>query len=291
MKAKLDIGALRALCAIADRGGVSRAAASLALSQSAVSHKIKRLEESLGCAVLDRRAGHPLLTREGEKLLRFARRILALHDDAVSTLSTEPLSGHIRLGVTEDATSGGLSSVLARFTRLQPAVRVQIGVAQSRIIGDRLASGELDVGVLQVFAEERRADDVTLASDALHWVKSPDLAMETGRPIPLLTFDQDCFYRDWALHAEPPPPSGFQIVIECASIAGILSAVKAGLGVTLLNARHLQPDMEIVTDGFPTPPDIAYVLRAGRSAHTSSVKALVRTLTSDADWHRPLSPR
>ncbi|WP_312869947.1 LysR substrate-binding domain-containing protein [Jiella pacifica] len=158
-------------------------------------------------------------------------------------------------------------------------------------MSDRLDRGELDVGVLQVFADERRADDVTLASDALHWVKSPDLAIDTGKPIPLLTFDQDCFYRDWALHAEPPPPSGFQIVMECASIAGIISAVGAGLGVTLLNARHLQPDMEIIANGFPTPPDIAYVVRTGRSADTSAVKALARTLTSDADWHRPPSPR
>ena len=52
---KLDISALRALLAIAEHGGVTRAADHLALSPSAVSHKIRRLEETLHCSLLTRR--------------------------------------------------------------------------------------------------------------------------------------------------------------------------------------------------------------------------------------------
>ena len=79
----LSISALKALSAVADQGGVIRAAEKLALSQSAVSHKIKRLEESLGCVLLNRRAGGPLLTEDGYHLLAYGRRIVSLHDEAV----------------------------------------------------------------------------------------------------------------------------------------------------------------------------------------------------------------
>lgn len=282
---KLDIGALQALCAIHDRGGVSRAAAALALSQSAVSHKIRRLEDALGCALLDRAAGRPRFTREGEKLLGYARRILALNDEALHALSTEPLSGRIRLGVTEDMTSGGISRVLGRFTRLHPAVSVQIGVAQSRVIADRLERGELDAGVFQVFAADRRPDDVTLIEDGLHWVKSPDLALDTARPMPFLAFDDDCFYRDWALHRAARPGAGFRIVMECASIAGMTSAVRAGLGVTLLNGRHIEPGFDVLTGPFPPPPDLAYIVRTGRKARNATIMALVKIVAGEPDWH------
>jgi DNA-binding transcriptional LysR family regulator len=287
---KLDIGTLQALCAIHDQGGVSRAAVALALSQSAVSHKIRRLEDALGCALLDRGAGRPRFTEEGQKLLGYARRILALNDEALHALSTEPLSGRIRLGVTEDMTSGGVSRVLGHFTRLHPAVSVHIGVAPSRVIADRLGRGELDVGVFQVFAADRRPDDVTLMEDSLHWVKSPDLALDTAQPMPLLAFDDNCFYRDWALYHAAEAGAGFRIVMECTSIAGMTSAIRAGLGVTLLNSRHIEPGFNVLTEPYPKPPDLAYIVRCARKARNATVMALVKIVAGESSWHseRPL---
>src|SRR5215510_6732838 len=80
---RLDIDALRALCAIEDSGGVTRAAELLGLSQSAVSHKVKRLESSLECELLRRRPGAPLFTAAGQDLLAYAKRILGIHDEAL----------------------------------------------------------------------------------------------------------------------------------------------------------------------------------------------------------------
>ena len=66
---RLDIDALRALRAIQQHGGVTRAAEALGLTQSAVSHKVKRLETSLDCDLLNRRAGAPMFTSAGQDLL------------------------------------------------------------------------------------------------------------------------------------------------------------------------------------------------------------------------------
>ncbi|MFC6496344.1 LysR family transcriptional regulator, partial [Gemmobacter lanyuensis] len=80
---RLEIDALRALIAVQDHGGVTRAATALGLTQSAVSHKIKRLEISLDAELLSRRPNAPLFTPAGMDLLGYARRILGIHDEAV----------------------------------------------------------------------------------------------------------------------------------------------------------------------------------------------------------------
>lgn len=120
---RLEIDALRALHAIRRHGGVTRAAEALGLSQSAVSHKIKRLETSLDCELLSRKAGAAMFTAAGEDLLDYAGRILGLHDEALLSLTKTPLAGRIALGLTEDTTLTDLSRILGRFRRLHPDVR------------------------------------------------------------------------------------------------------------------------------------------------------------------------
>lgn len=288
MTSKLDIGALQALCAIRDHGGVTRAAHRLALSQSAVSHKIRRLEEALGCALLDRRPGHPAFTQEGDRLLHYARRILTLHDEAVASLSTDPLNGLVRLGVTEETTHGALARVLGRFARLQPDVTVVTEVSQSLTIAAQLDRGEIDAGIFQLFLDQRRQDDILLSEDDLAWVKSRDLELDPGHPIPFLAFGESCFYRRWAMEAAPLPSHGFSTVMRCASLSGILSAVRSGLGVTLLNTRHLGPDMEALTEGFAPPPPVATIVRVGKSAQSRAVRALVRQIAEEDGYRQPV---
>lgn len=289
MGPKLDIGALQALCAIRDHGGVTRAAHHLALSQSAVSHKIRRLEEGLGCRLLDRRPGQPAFTAEGERLLQYARRILAINDEAVASLSTEPLNGLIRLGVSEETTHGALARVLGRFARLQPEVTVVTGVLQSLTIEEQLDRGELDIGIFQLFCDRRRSGDILLSDDRLVWVKSRDLELDPGRPVPFLAFDESCFYRRWAMEATPLPRHGFATVMRCASLSGILSAVRAGLGVTLLDARHVGPGMEVISEGFAAPPPSATIVRSGRQAQSRAVRALLRQIVEE-DGFRATPP-
>ena len=284
MTPKLDIGALQAICAIRDHGGVTRAAHHLGLSQSAVSHKIKRLEEGLGCALLNRRPGQSAFTPEGERLLHYARRILTINNEAVASLSTDPLSGLIRLGVTEEATHGALARVLGHFTRLQPDVTVLTEVSQSLRIAAQLDRGEVDVGIFQIFLDQRRSNDFLLCENELGWVKSRDLELDWQRPIPFLAFDDTCFYRRWAMETAPMPPHGFSTVMRCASLSGILAALKSGLGVTVLNAHHVGPDIEAIAEGFASPPPVATIVRVGKNANSRAVQALVRQITEEKGY-------
>lgn len=271
---RMDIEALRTLCTIADNGGITRAADILSLSQSAVSHKIKRLETNIGCNLLARRAGAPLLSDDGKRLLSYARRICSLHDEALQSLSKEPLSGQIRLGMTEDVTSSDLSRILGRFTRLQPDVTVRTNIKQSLVLQKDLDMGLVDIAVMQVFTHELQPKDITLFKDKLHWVCAPDLSVDFSRAVPFLSYDKDCFFKNWAMENSYTLDNGLETVLECASSAGIASAVRAGLGVALLPGRYLTDGMHIIEGHFPSAPELSYTLRIGKTSHLRHIQSL-----------------
>jgi molybdate transport repressor ModE-like protein len=272
---RLDIDALRALRAIRLHGGVTRAADALGLTQSAVSHKLKRLEASLGCELLDRRPGGATFTADGSALLDYAEKILGLHDEALASLAKSELEGRILLGLTEDTTCSDLARILGRFRRLYPHVAVRTKVRMSLVLRSMLERGELDVAIVQVFAHEVRPTDVVLFRENLHWVKARDLTLIPTGPIPFLSFDDDCFYRHWALDVGQDGDTDLETVFECTSAAGIVAAVEAGLGVALLNERHLRPEMEIVDSRLPEPPPLAYVVRRAKKARNPALESLI----------------
>ncbi|MGR3678034.1 MAG: LysR family transcriptional regulator [Paracoccaceae bacterium] len=281
MSERLEIDALRALLAISHHGGVTRAADHLAISQSAVSHKIRRLEQTLNCQVLTRRAGAPLFTEAGVRLLDYARRMTELHDEALASLGKKQLAGAITLGLTEDTATTGITRILGRFTRLYPDITVRIRTSQSLTAQKRLSAGELDLAVMQVFKHDVHRDDLILFNDTLHWVKSPDLSIDPSHPVPFLSFDDACFYKQWGFTEGQAEGGQLSNVLECPSAAGIQSAVRAGLGMALLNGLHVTPDMEIIDGIFPPPPDLTFVARLGKGRGTPAVKALMEEIRTD----------
>ncbi|HTO34187.1 MAG TPA: LysR family transcriptional regulator [Pararhizobium sp.] len=278
---RLEIDALRTLCAIRHHGGVTRAASALGLSQSAVSHKIRRLEENLDCELLGRRAGTPMFTSAGEDLLDYAGRILGLHDEALLSLSKTPLAGRLDLGLTEDTACSDLARILGRFKRLHPNVSVRTRVRMSLVLRAMLDRGELNAAIIQVFAHEVRPTDTVLFRESLHWVKHPDLPLPLSGPIPFLSFDDECFYRQWALDIGQDDEVVLETVFECSSAAGIVAATNAAMGVALLSDRHLRGDMQIVHTRLPSPPALAYVVRRARRSRNTALDTLIGEIEKD----------
>ena len=281
MTEKLEIDALRALRAIRRHGGVTRAAKELNLSQSAVSHKIKRLEAALDCPLLARQAGGPLFTEAGERLHDYAVRIINLHDEALADLGKKSLDGAIRLGLTEDATTSQIAGVLGRFTRLYPGVSVRTRTNQSLNVRAWLEAGEVDLAMVQVFAHEVRPDDQVLFADSLHWVKAREFEVDLARPVPFLSFDSNCFYRRWGFSEGLAEGVTLEKVLECPSAAGVQSGVRAGLGVALLNGMHLTRDIEVIEGLFPPPPEIIFVARIDPKSRSAPVKALLAEIARE----------
>ena len=278
---RLEIDALRALSAVRHNGGVTRAAEALGLSQSAVSHKIRRLETSLDCELLCRKPGGAMFTAAGEELLAYAGRILSLHDEALLSLSKTALSGRIALGLTEDTACTDLARILGRFRRVHPQVSVRTKVRMSLVLRGMLERGEIDAAIVQVFDHEVRPADVVLFREQLHWVKHPELLLPEEGPIPFLSFDDECFYRRWALDIGQDGGLVLETVFECASAAGIISAVNSAMGLALLSQRHLRPEMQVVTQRLPEPPALAYVVRRSRRARNPALDTLVAEIQNE----------
>ncbi len=280
---RLDVDALRALRAIHKHGGVTRAAMALGLSQSAVSHKVKRLESNIGCNVLTRKPNAPMFTSAGQDLLGYAERILNLHDEALLNLSKSALAGRIAFGMTEDTTCTDLSRILGRFRRKYPEVSVRTQVRMSLALRAMLDEGTLDAAVFQIFAHEVRPTDIVLYREDLHWVALREYVLPDNGAIPFLSFDEACFYKQWAFEAAVESDIVLETVLECASAAGIVAGVKSGLGVAIVSSRHVSPDMSIVSDRLPQPPSVAYVVRRARKARNPALDALVDEIRSDTE--------
>ena len=267
---------------------MTRAAEHLALSQPAVSHKIKRLEKALDCDLLARRSGGPLFTEAGERLLTYAERMMDLHDEALAALGKKPLSGAIRLGMTEDTTGGDIARILGRFTRAYPNIQVRTRISQSLTLSDWLKNGEIDIAVLQVFTRDVQKNDFVLYEDSLHWIKAPDMRLNPSRPVPLVAFDSNCIYKHWVQSEGSRFGHQFDVVMECPSASGMLSSVRSGLGVAVINKLHLSPELEVIEEVFPEPPAISYVVRTLPRTRNEAVLALGQEFSRDVRGPTPL---
>ncbi len=142
----LDIVALRSLTAIADRGGFHRAARALALSQSAVSQHVRRLEKTLGRPIVEREGRGTRFTPEGRLLLEQARRILAVHDEAVRTL-LDVDGDTVTIGSTEHAADQFLPRLTAAVQEVRPGCRVRFRIDRSARLVEAVERGSVDVAV------------------------------------------------------------------------------------------------------------------------------------------------
>lgn len=239
---QLDTESLRAFAAVLDLGGMTRAAETLGITQSAVSWKIKRLEEKVGRDLLIREGRSLRPSRDGRELLEYARTIIETHDEAVTRLQSSELAGTVRLGTTEEISIRRLSAAIARFNRLHPSATIEFVVEVSSRLEELLDNGRLDVAVLQVLPDERRPTDHVLWRDSLVWVTAPDWPFDTG-PVPLLTFNDGGFYRPLAERALTEAGIPYSIAFSAPSTASVIGAVEAGLGIAVLAETWVRGDV------------------------------------------------
>lgn len=244
----LDLDLLRGFVTVAERGGFTLAGQALGLTQSAVSLKVKRLEELLGKPVFTRGAKQVALTREGESLLAYARRMLALNEEAVRQFVAPPVSGRLRLGVADHFVPRHLAPTLARFARTWPEVRIEVEVGRSHELRASLAREELDL----VLGKRRdgETEGRVIFTEAVVWAAGPDFVIPRDRPLPLAMLPQGCMFRERAMAALARAGRGFDVTYTSASLLAVAAAAQAGLGVTVLGRQGLLPGLEVL-EGLP----------------------------------------
>lgn len=147
MAVNLDVSVLRTLIAVRRSGSFARAAERVGRSESAVSLQLKGLEEQVGQKLFRRLGRSMVLTDAGERMLIYAKRLVALNDEAVSEAASPRLDGTVRLGAPPDFAETWLPTALARFARLCPSVRVEMTIERSPALSALLGRGELDLAM------------------------------------------------------------------------------------------------------------------------------------------------
>ncbi len=260
-----DLDAMRSFVTGVELGSFAKAAQKLARSTSAISAQLKKLEAQVGSALF-KKAGRGLaLTDTGEVLLNYSRRLLSLNDETITAVSELKLKGWVRLGLQEDFSSF-LPTVLGRFARAHPDVRVEARIARNADLLNRIENGSLDLAVVwgdvpDVGYRER------VAELQMEWIGSShqylDWRVESGTPLPIIAFDTPCPFHSMATAALNREGIPWLLSFTSSSLNGLSAATEAGLGYTIRTALGLQSGTELLAAGergLPPLPSIALML-------------------------------
>ncbi len=250
MPRNLDLTALRSFVTVLETGGVTRAAHQLHLTQSAVSMQLKRLEDALGQPLLDRAGRGVAPTAQGEQLLGYGRRILALNDEVWDRMTDTAFEGEIRLGVPPDIVYPHIPGILRRIDREYPRVRVQLISSYTLKLRELLDRGEADL--ILTTESETPPEAEYLATQPLVWVGAPNGNAWRQRPL-RLAFESKCLFRPWALDALDEAGIAWEMAVDTNSTRTVEATVIADLAIHAMLESGISAPMEPVTHGGALP--------------------------------------
>ncbi|MFT4112864.1 LysR substrate-binding domain-containing protein [Silvibacterium sp.] len=271
---------MRALSAVNETGSFTRAAQRLHLTQSAISHQIRRLEEQVGRPLLHRTTRRLQLTEDGNEFLRHAEQILASFDALQQRFQSSRISGVVRFGVPEAFMSDRLPSLLAQFSRSFPAIRLDVSVSNFLDLQTMIRRGELDLAV--VLSSASKLKGTTLQKTRFLWAAAETLELPRDGSLPFVLSPAPCVNRRIAVDALRPAGIEWHIVYTSLSQQGIRAAVLAGLGITVITHDELEPGMKILgrEHGLPPLPEADYLLVWSSKKKTEAAVEFGKLLTA-----------
>ncbi|MFQ6551646.1 LysR family transcriptional regulator [Aestuariibius insulae] len=278
MPRNLDITALRSFVAVADTGGVTKAAGFLNLTQSAVSMQLKRLEESLGISLIDRSARSVALTAEGEQLLSYARRMIDLNDEAWGRLTANEFEGEIVLGVPHDIIYPYIPPILRRFASEFPRMRMRLVSAPTTRLREMFGRGECDA--ILTTEEQPGPGGEALVQLPLVWIGAMNGTAWKQRPLPV-AFCRNCIFRAGVLRRMDEAQFDWEMIVESDMDNAVEAVVSADLAVhAAIKGVYPRQTAPIHHDGaLPDPGRTQIVLYMQRSNATvsSALRDMIRT--------------
>jgi len=275
----LDVDLLKTFLAIADNGSFTRAAEEVHKTQSAVSMQMKRLEELVGTPLFAKDGRMSRFTQDGERLVDYARRIVAINDEAIYAFAKPDLAGTIKFGTPDDYAERFLPEILARFARTHPMVTVDVECLGSSELFERCKRGEMDLSLVTHSCDILTQEPVR--REKLVWVTSTRHHAHMAEVLPLAVSHAGCGWRSMVLRALDGQQRKFRIAYSTPNSNAVNAAVLQGLAVGAIPELCLRPGMRILTekDGFPSLGtfDIGLVRKPGKA--NRAIEALARHVT------------
>jgi len=262
---RLTLDQLRTFVAVAEEGGFQRAGDGLARTQSAVSQTLRRLEQIVGCRLLERRQGRVSgLTAEGRQLLASAREILARTGEALAALKRPDLRGRVRLGLPDDVAPDALTGVIARTAARHPQLQLEVLASLSADLIERFQRQELELVLVKrlVPAPELAGPRRELVREPLLWVHRQRVERGSFASLPLVLFPPGCPYRQAVTETLDALGQPWHGAYVSASYDNLRRAVSAGLGIGVLPAGARAPEHRLLgaDEGFPPLPEVRLML-------------------------------
>ncbi|MBP9048973.1 MAG: LysR family transcriptional regulator [Tabrizicola sp.] len=266
---------LRSFISAVDLGSFTRAGHQVGRTQSAISLQIRRLEEVVDVKLFQRDAHRLQLTPEGKSLAQYARRILALNDEALASLRQPSVTGRIRLGAPHEYTASLLPEFLGKFARSHPNVMLEVTSDLSKSLIKRQANGELDL-VVALHTEKDPVDGMLLYTEPLVWITGQDQERHLDPILPLVVAPPPCIYRDRILHTLNDLTRSCRIAYLSSSYNGIIAAVRAGMGVTVMTESTIPPGIRHLSerDGLPPLGQLSLRLHRAAGKPSDAIRAL-----------------
>lgn len=252
----LELDVLRTFVAIAETGSFTIAANMVFRTPSAVSMQIKKLEELLGRSVFLRDARAVRLTQEGEMLLGYARRMLAINREAVSKFIVPDITGVVRLGSPDDFGEQVLPHVLKRFARTHPSIAVDVVIDQSSNLRRRMQDGALDITLLTSGGADGDGAEILL-TEPIVWAGARGGSAHLREPLPVSLWEEGCAWRAGALEALGREGRNYRVAYMSAHTSGQRSAILADLAIAPLPKSFIGGELVELgaKDGMPAMGD------------------------------------
>ncbi|WP_017349869.1 LysR family transcriptional regulator [Pantoea sp. A4] len=237
---------LEIFCVVAGELSITRAARLLGRVQSNITTRIQQLEEELGVALFVRESKQLRLSAEGKQFLQYAKKLLALAEEARQSLHPQHPAGTLRLGSMECTAASRLAGPLVAFSKAFPDVQLTLTTQPTQQSLAAVVNAELDCALV---ALPRAADGTPVCPPELSALPLFDEALLLLLPVSLqgigdysevqgvtlATFRAGCSYRALAEQYLPAPLS----MQEVSSYHTMLACVAGGNAVCLLPASVL----------------------------------------------------
>jgi DNA-binding transcriptional LysR family regulator len=234
----MDLTSLQIFKAVADHGGVNKAAAKLHRVPSNVTTRVQQLEAKLGAKLFVRRNRKLDLSPEGRVLLGYADRLLRLREEAETVVRNGMPRGALRMGALESTAGARLPPLLSRFHRAYPEVRLELVTGTSGALVTRVLEHDIEAAfVAEPFNAEGLATQAAFDEELFlitpkgtERIRSPkDIGNRT-----LIAFANGCSYRrrleSWLGSAKVMPDR----ILEFASYHAIVACVSGGAGIAIV---------------------------------------------------------
>ena len=208
------------------------------------------------------------LTPSGQTLLDYARRMLSLHDEALTAVSSKEFSGPVRIGMVQDFAETLLTGLLARFCELHPDAQIYGRVAGTAELVALLERTQLDIVIGYSAAEDPQA----LKVSAMQWFGRESLAERAV--VPLAVLEEPCRFREAAIAGLEAIGRPWRIAIETPNLSTLRAAVEAGLGLTCRTHQFLSSSAGLTLANLPRLPQVAYVVRSSGEKSEAAARLL-----------------